>query len=296
LKLFKTNNLKAESLLVSVAIFWGVTFLMVQDAIQNVPVFSFLFYRFGFATVLMFILYYSRLKLITKETVISGTLLGFALFAGYSTQTYALVYVSSSMVAFLTGLTVIFVPLLSFVFLKENIKRNVIVASIVSSIGLYYLTMSGSLEFGIGEFLGSLCAFFIALHLIMTGKLSSKLDIFMIVLIQLFVISLLSLMVSLTFEDVTFNIEFDYAFIKAILVTSVFATVYAFIIQTSMQQKVSASKTAVIFTLEPLSAALYGGYIGGEVFLTIQIVGAGFIILATVISEMDFKKIFTSKK
>jgi len=292
LKLFKTKHLKAELLLVSVAIFWGVTFLMVQEAIENVPVFSFLFYRFGFATILMLILSYNRFKNISKETIISGVLLGIVLFAGYSTQTYALVFSASTMVAFLTGLFVIFVPLISFLYLKETIKRNVIVASIVSFSGLYLLTMSGTLQFGMGEVLGSACAFFIALHLIMTGKVSKNVDIFLIVLIQFLIITLLSLVASLSFEDVTINIPYDYAFIKAILVTTIFATVYGFLIQTYMQQHVSASKTAVIFTIGPLCAAFYGVYIGGENLLTIQIIGAGLIIIATIIAEMKFKSIF----
>lgn len=292
MKLFKTKHLKAELLLVSVAIFWGVTFLMVQEAIQNVPVFSFLFYRFGFATILMLFLSYDRFKNISKETIISGVLLGIVLFAGYGTQTYALVFSASSMVAFLTGLFVIFVPIISFFFLKETIKKNVIIASMVSFTGLYLLTMSGTLVFGTGEILGSACAFFIALHLIMTGKLSKDVDIFLVVLIQFLVITFLSLCSSLSFESVTINIQFDYAFIKAVLITSIFATVYGFIIQTSMQQEVSSSKTAIIFTLEPLCAAFYGVYMGGESLLTIQIIGAGLIIIATIITEMKFKNIF----
>ncbi len=292
MKFFKTNHLKEELLLASVAISWGVTFLMVQEAIANVPVFSFLFYRFGFATILMIILSYNRFKNISKETIISGILLGIVLFGGYGAQTYALVYTASSIIAFLTGLFVIFVPLLSFIFLKETIKRNVIIASIVSFSGLYLLTMSGTLEFGLGEILGSACAFFIALHLIMTGKLSKDIDLFLVVLIQFIVITLLSLGTSLTFEDVTIDIPFDYVFVKAILVTSIIATVYGFLIQTFMQQHISSSKTAIILTLEPLSAAFYGVYMGNEVLLPIQIMGAGFIILATVLAELKFKKVF----
>ncbi len=290
--IFKTNHLKEELLLVTVAMAWGVTFLMVQDAIASVPVFSFLFYRFAFATILMIILSYNRFKNMTKETIVSGVLLGLALFGGYSTQTYALVYVSSTIVAFLTGLFVVFVPLLSFVFLKETIKRNVILASAVSLSGLYLLTMSGTLSFGIGEILGSACAFFIALHLIMTGKLSKELDIFLVVLIQFAVVTLLSLLISLTFEEVTINISFDYVFIKAILVTSIIATVYGFLIQTFMQQHISSSKTAIILILEPLSAAFYGVYVGGETLLAIQILGAGLIILATVLAELKSPKVF----
>jgi drug/metabolite transporter (DMT)-like permease len=85
-------------------------------------------------------------------------------------------------------------------------------------------------------------------------------------------------------------LNYDYTFFKAIIITAVFATVYAFLIQTYMQQFTTASKTAIIFTMEPVSASIYAFLAAGEVLSLVQITGAVLIILATLIAEIKFKK------
>ena len=290
MKNINLKELKADFLLLSVAIAWGVTFLMVQDAVKNVPVYSFLFYRFLIATVLMFLICLPRLKKINKKNIIYGFILGLALFSGFATQTFALTHTQSSIVAFITGFNVIFVPFLSYLLFKDVVRKNVLIASIVAIVGLYFLTMSGSLGFKTGEFLSLVCAFMFALHIVITGKLSSKEDVFLIVTFQFLTVTILSLFFSLYMEDVTFNIEFDNTFLKAVVITSVFATVYAFLIQTYFQQFTTPTKTAIIFTMEPLSASFYGSFVGNEVFTSIQILGAVLIVVATLISEIKLKK------
>lgn len=292
----KLKEFKADILLLSVALAWGVTFLMVQDAIKTVPVYSFLFYRFLIATLLMFAISYNRFKDLNKEAVIYGSILGLALFAGFASQTFGLTYAKSSIVAFITGFNVIFVPFLSYVFFKDKVRLNVFIGSLIALLGLYLLTMSGKLSFGFGEFLVLICAMMFAIHIILTGKFSKKADVFLIVCFQFLSVTILSMFFSLFTEDVTFNIPLEYPFVKAIIVTSIFATVYAFLIQTYMQQYTTASKTAIIFTMEPLSAAFYGYFVGNETLSYIQILGAICIILAMLISELKFKIFSKSKK
>ncbi|OPX26301.1 MAG: EamA family transporter [Campylobacteraceae bacterium 4484_166] len=279
-------NIKAELMLASVAIFWGVTFLMMQDAIETVPVYSFLFYRFFLAFVIMFIISYKKTKVLRPKDLFYGLVLGVILFFSYASQTFALLYTQSTVVAFLTGLMVVFVPFFSYILFRQHIPTKVIVASIIASIGLYYLTMNSSLEFGLGEALAIFCAVLFALHLLYTDIFSKKCEIFVVVTAQLFVVALLSMLFSLIFEQKTFDIPMSQTFFIALIVTSVFATAYAFLVQTYMQKFVTASKTVIIFVLEPLSAAFYGMFVGGEVFLFWQIIGAGLIILATIISQI----------
>lgn len=290
MKLIKFKEFKADFLLLTVAIAWGVTFLMVQDAIKSVPVYSFLFYRFLIATILMFLIAYNRLKNINKDAVIYGTLLGVALFAGFATQTFGLTYTKSSIVAFITGFNVIFVPFLALVLFKDKVRVNVIIGSFVALIGLYLLTMSGTLRFGFGELLVLICAMMFAIHIVLTGKFSVKADVFLIVCFQFLTVTILSMLFSLSLEEVTFNVGLDYTFVKAVVVTSLFATVYAFLIQTYMQQFTTSTKTAIIFTMEPVSAAFYGYFAGNEVLSMVQVGGAILIISAMLITELKFKK------
>lgn len=286
----KLYEYRADLLLLTVAIAWGVTFLMVQEAIESTPVYAFLFFRFTLASILMFFIAYKFLKETNIQTVLYGVILGLFLFFAFATQTFGLAYTKSSIVAFITGLNVICVPFLAYFIFKDKVRRNVFIASLIAVFGLYLLTMSGKLTLGTGEFLTLICAFLFALQIIFTGKFSKQVNVYLLVLYQLITVSVLSLGFSLALDDTTFGIEYDYTFYKAVLVTAIFATVYAFLIQTYMQQFTTATKTAIIFTMEPVSASIYGYFVGGEILTSIQIFGAALIIVATLVSELQFKR------
>lgn len=286
----KLYEFRADLLLLTVAIAWGVTFLMVQDAIDTTPVYAFLFFRFTLASILMFIISYRFLNELNKKTILYGMILGILLFSAFATQTFGLIYTKSSIVAFITGLNVICVPFLTYLFFKDKIKLNVLIATVIAVIGLYLLTMSGTLEFQKGEFLTLICAILFALQIIFTGKFSKQVNVFMLVLFQLITVSILALIFSLLLDSATFNISYNYAFFKAVIITAIFATVYAFLIQTYMQQFTTATKTAIIFTMEPVSAAIFAYFTANEVLTIVQFIGATLIILATLIAELKFNK------
>ena len=286
----KLYEYRADLLLLTVAIAWGVTFLMVQEAIESTPVYAFLFFRFTLASILMFFIAYKFLKETNIQTVLYGVILGLFLFFAFATQTFGLAYTKSSIVAFITGLNVICVPFLAYFIFKDKVRRNVFIASLIAVFGLYLLTMSGKLTLGTGEFLTLICAFLFALQIIFTGKFSKQVNVYLLVLYILITVSVLLLGFSLVLDDTTFGIEYDYTFYKAVLVTAIFATVYAFLIQTYMQQFTTATKTAIIFTMEPVSASIYGYFVGGEILTSIQIFGAALIIVATLVSELQFKR------
>ena len=286
----KLYELRADLLLLSVAIAWGVTFLMVQDAINTTPVYAFLFFRFAIASILMFFIAYKYLDEINKKTILYGIILGLFLFSAFATQTFGLAYTKSSIVAFITGLNVIVVPFLAYFIFKDYISKNVLIATVIAVVGLYLLTMSGALTIGKGELLTLICAFLFALQIIFTGKFSKEVNVFLLVLFQLLTVTVLSLIFSLSLDDVTFNLTYDYVFFKAVIITAVFATVYAFLIQTYMQQFTTATKTAIIFAMEPVSASVFAYISVGEVLTNIQLSGAILIVFATVVAELKFKR------
>lgn len=286
----KLYEYRADLLLLTVAIAWGVTFLMVQEAIDSTPVYAFLFYRFALASILMFFIAYKYLNQTDIKTLSYGIILGIFLFSAFATQTFGLAHTKSSIVAFITGLNVICVPFLAYLIFKDKVKKNVFIASLVAVAGLYLLTMSGKLSIGYGEFLTLICAVLFALQIIFTGKYSKEVNVYLLVLYQLITVAILSLCFSLALDDKTFALEYDYAFYKAVIITAVFATVYAFLIQTYMQQFTTATKTAIIFTMEPVSASIYGYFAGGEILTSVQISGAVLIIVATLIAELQFGK------
>ncbi len=286
----KLLEFRADFLLLTVAVAWGVTFLMVQDAIETVPVYAFLFWRFGIATILMAIIAYKYFNEINKQTIIYGVILGIFLFSGFATQTFGLAYTKSSIIAFLTGLNVIIVPFIAYVVFKQHVRKMVFIGSLLAVVGLYMLTMSGKLTIGLGETLGLICAAFFALQIAFTDIYSKKVNVFILVLFQFITVTFLSLIFSLSIDNVTFNLDFNYIFLKAVIITSIFATVYAFLIQTYMQQFTTPTKTAIIFAMEPVSAGIFGYFVGNEVLTTIQVYGAILIVFAVVLAEIKFKK------
>lgn len=263
---------------------------MVQDAIKTVPVYAFLFWRFGIATILMAIISYKYFNELNKQSIIYGVILGIFLFSGFATQTFGLSLTKSSIVAFLTGLNVIIVPFLAYVIFKQHVRFMVFIGSILAVFGLYLLTMSGELSIGAGEILGLICAAFFALQIVFTDKYSKEVNVFMLVLFQLLTVTILSLIFSLSLDNITFNLDFNYIFLKAVLITAIVATVYAFLIQTYMQQFTTPTKTAIIFSIEPVSAGIYGYFAGNEILTSIQIIGAILIIFAVLLAEIKFKK------
>ena len=272
----------SDFLLIIVAISWGATFVMVQNAIKDIPAFTFLFLRFFIAFLIMLIIFLKKIEF-SKECLKASVILGIFNFGGYGFQTVALYFSPSSIVAFLTGLFVIFTPLFSFFIFKKKAQKKSILSAFLAVIGLYFLVLSDNLSIAKGELLALICAVFYALHVTFTDIYSKKYNIFTLVTFQFLTVSLLSL-IFIPFENIS-SIHFSNQAIIAVLVTSLIATVFAFFVQTYAQQYTTPTKTAIIFALEPVTAAFFG-YFNGEILSLKQIFGGILVIIAMIISEI----------
>ncbi len=283
----KFKELGADITLLTVAISWGTTFVIVQDAIKDIPVFAFLFLRFFLSFILMALLSLKYLKQLDKTLIISGIFLGVLFFLGYATQTYGLIYTKSSIVAFITGLNVVIVPIVLYLLFKQQVYIYSIIGALVATVGLWLLTGAGGLSsFGKGEFYSLLCATFFAIHIVYTSKLSKRYNIFLLVSIELLSVAMLSLFSSLAVDPFTFPKEYSHTIILALVATVIFATVYALFMQTYMQQFTTPAKTAIIFTMEPVSAAIFSYFYAHEYLSITQIFGAIIMITAMLIAEI----------
>lgn len=284
------KKLKAEILLIFVAVIWGLTFVPTAAAISKISVFAFLFWRFLIAGFLMFVA--CKFMKFDKISIFYGLFLGLWLFLGFATQTYALKYTLTSSVAFITGLNVIVVPFIVFFFFKKKIGIFSILGAIFALSGLYFLSGAKFDSFGLGEILAVLCAIFYAFHIVFTGNLVSKGNIFTIVCFQFFAVALLSLVASFFADKISpnliFGVEYDFSpqVIFAILITSIFATILAFFAQSYAQMHTSATKTVLIFMLEPVSAGILGYFWANEILTLYQIFGAFLILCGVLISEI----------
>ena len=283
------NRYKAAMLLLTTTFFWGVTFTVVKQSVESVDVFVFLAQRFilAFAFILPIGLY--KGKKIDGATVIRGTIMGVVLFGAYAFQTLALLYTSASNTGFLTGLNVVIVPVFAAFVLKNRITGGVRMAVVLALAGLLLLCGNGSLHVNRGDLLAAVCAVCVSLHLICTGEYVRRSDYYWLTVIQLGVVALLSYSVALV-RGKEVMIWYPHLLIP-LLVCSIIATVFAFLVQTSMQRHISHTNTALIFCTEPVFAALYARLMLNERLGVYGIAGALCVLVAMLISIFPDKEI-----
>jgi drug/metabolite transporter (DMT)-like permease len=293
------NSLFADSSLLFVALIWGTTFVIVQNAISTMDPFAFNGFRFLIAFIILFtvLLLFQRnqLKFFTKKIVVAGILLGFWLFLGYATQTLGLVYTTSSKAGFITGLSVVLVPLFSFLLLKQRPSLPAIVGVSIATIGLFLLTMTNIAALNIGDFYVLICAFGFAMHIIFTGKFSSQFPSLLLTTIQILTVSILSIISSFIFEDFNAMLKVSVfsapSVLLALFITSVFATAVAFFAQTRFQKYTTPTRVALIFAMEPVFAAITGYYWADERLSVSAIIGCLFIFLGMIFAELPKEKL-----
>ncbi len=284
--MMRIKSYQAEMLLLLAAISWGMTFILVQDAIRDVPVYTFLAWRFGLAFLLMLLIHVRRLPQLDRSTLIAAMVLGGLNFGAYAFQTFGLTLTLSSSVAFITGLFVVLVPLIAFFIFGQRIARSVWIGSIVAVIGLWLLATQGALRAGWGEAYTFVCAILFALHVLYTDRFSRRYDVPLLVAFQFGTMGLGSILFGLSTNHTLMPSAFSPSFVVGLVATVIFATIFAFWVQTSMQRYTTPSRTALIFTMEPLSAAIFGYVYGGEVLGMMQWVGGGLIIAGMLFAEL----------
>jgi drug/metabolite transporter (DMT)-like permease len=277
---------QADLLLLLTAISWGTTFLLVQDAVQDVPVYTFLFWRFGLAFLLMLLIAIRHLPRLDRATLTAAALLGLLNLGAYALQTFGLTLTLSSSVAFITGLFVVLVPIVAFFLMRQPVARSVWVGSIVALIGLWLLTTQGRLSAGWGELYTFGCAILFALHILYTDRYARRYDVVLLVTFQFGMMGVGSGLLGWIYGDSLLPPAFTFSFVLGLVITIVFATIFAFWVQTSMQRYTTPSRAALIFTMEPLSAAIFGYFYGGEVLGILQLVGGGMIVAGMVFAEV----------
>ena len=277
---------QADLLLLLAAISWGTTFVLVQDAIRDVPVYTFLLWRFGLAFLLMLLIHARRLPRLDRPVLIAAMILGGLNFAAYAFQTFGLTLTLSSSVAFITGLFVVLVPLIAFFIFGQRVARSVWIGSVMALIGLWLLTTQGVLRAGWGEAYTFVCAILFALHVLYTNRFARRFDVPLLVTFQFGTMALGSALLGLFTDHTLLPPAFSSSFIIGLIATVIFATVFAFWVQTSMQRYTTPGRTALIFTMEPLSAAIFGYLYGGELLSGLQWVGGGLILAGMLFAEL----------
>ena len=277
------KKITAQIGLLFVTIIWGLTFVLVKAALNDAPPFSFAALRFGLATLITLLIVNKNIITITKNEIIGGILCGFFLFLGYAFQNFGLVNTTATKSAFITSVSVLIVPLLLFSMNIQKVKLRIWVAVLLATLGLYLLILPGG-GINIGDVITFGCAVSFALHIIAQDNyLKKEIRLLPFFCIQLASVTLISFINAQVFEPEA--IIWSTRLINAIIITSIFATLIAFLIMIWAQKILNPSETAIIFAMEPVAAALFAMVFAGEILGLLGWIGGGLVCLAVVYGE-----------
>ncbi|MCP3144281.1 DMT family transporter [Pyxidicoccus xibeiensis] len=281
----RVQRLQADGALALITIFWGVTFVVVKDALGYGDPFSFLTLRFLVGAVVLSAL--AGRQVLAPQNLRRGAVLGAFLFAGFVMQTVGLTSTTPSRSAFITGMSVVFVPLLSLVLFKRVPKATSLLGVVLAAVGLYFLTRPdvGATGGGLarGDVLTLGCAVAYACHITLTERYAPKEGVMGLVAVQLWSVVLLS---AACLPFVTRRVEWTPSFVGAVLVCGVLASAVAISVQTWGQARTSAVRAAVIYSMEPVYAAAYSVALGYEVLGAREWAGGGLILVGVLVSDV----------
>jgi drug/metabolite transporter (DMT)-like permease len=279
--------LKADLMILFITICWGSSYLFMKMGLDSLGEFNLIALRFGLAFLLAGVIFLPRLRQVNVKTIRYAMLLGFILFIMFTALTFGLKTTTTSNAGFLVSLTVVFVPLLHTFLFKKKIENKVVVSILLALTGIALLTIQLPFTFKIGDLFCIAAALCYALHINMVSTAAQKVDTLSLGILQLGFTGLYAFISSLLFETPVWP-STTHSWI-AVLVLSVVCTAIGFIFQTIAQKYTTATRTGLVFSLEPVFAALVGFWFAHEFMNSNQYVGAALVFLSVVLSSVNVK-------
>jgi drug/metabolite transporter (DMT)-like permease len=277
--------------LIFVTAVWGITFVQVKDAVELYPLFAFLAVRFAIATIALAVPAARRVRTLGRTGVGAGALLGLLLGTGYLLQTAGLERTTVSSTGFITGLYVVLTPLIALVLLRSSIGAAAWAGVGLSVVGLAMLSgiHAGSAS---GDLLVLGGAAVYSLQIVLMERFAPRFDPIAFTLVEMAAAFAGLLVVALALGDL--GVPRGWTVWGALLVTGVFASALAFLVQTWAQRRTSATRTALAFTFEPAWAALFGYTIAGDRLGALGWGGCAVIMVGILLAEPAAGRVLVS--
>jgi drug/metabolite transporter (DMT)-like permease len=273
---------KALPALVVVTAVWGVTFVQVKDAVAIYPLFAFLAVRFAIASCTLAVPGAARVRSLGRSGLAAAALAGSLLGAGYALQTAGLERTSVSSTGFVTGMYVVLTPLLALVLFRARIGAAAWVGVGLATVGLALLAgIHGASP--VGEFLVLAGAAVYSLQIVLMERYAPQYDVLAFTLVEM-VIAFVGLLVVAGAAG-QLAVPRGWTVWSALVVTGVFASALAFLVQTWAQRRASATQTALAFSLEPVWAAVFGFTLAGDRLGAVGWLGCAVIMAGIVLAE-----------
>ena len=278
---------KATSWLILTTLFMGGSFIFNKIGLREIPPVTFMFFRFALATLLMAALCLPRLRRFNRVTFRTGLIVGLALAATNLSFVLGVDGTSVSRAGFLNNLFVLLVPLLCFTFWRERLDRWTGAALLLALAGIWQLARGGGEGFSRGDMLSTLCALFIALHIISVSKMLRDEDIYLLSLVQFATVTAVGGILYLVLPSTPFAITPASA--GSLIYCAIFPTVLGFTMQNAYQRYVTPTKAGIIYTLDPVWSMTGGMLLLGERLTSGEWIGCA-LIFASVILPLTVKR------
>jgi drug/metabolite transporter (DMT)-like permease len=249
------------ALLILVTAVWGVTFVQIKDALALYPLFAFLAVRFAIALLALSVPAARRMRTLGRDGLVAGAALGGLLAAGYALQTAGLQRTTVSAAGFVTGMYVILTPVFAFALFRMRIARAVWfgVAFAVAGLAMLSGVSAGST---VGDLMVLAGAALYALQIVLMERLAPRYDPLAFTTAEMGAAFVGFAVVAVAAGQV--EVPHGATVWGALLVTGIFASAVAFLVQAWAQQRTSATQTALIFALEPVFAGIFGFALAGD--------------------------------
>ena len=282
------RQLQADGALAVVTLIWGSTFPLVKDVVQQVPPMTFLSVRFMLGAVALAIITViaRRWRGLTLRELRWGLLIGLFLWAGYALQTLGLQLTTASNGGFITGLSVVFVPIFGFFLFRQKPRGWALLGVAMATVGLTLLSLrlDEGLRINMGDALVFGCALAFAMQIVAIAHVASWADPFRLALVQITTAGLLNAISALVVERPLGGLGIEIWAAAAFL--GIAATTLAIVIMVSVQRFTSAVHTALIFTLEPVFAAMFAFWLQGDRLGIVALTGAALIVVGMLVAEL----------
>jgi drug/metabolite transporter (DMT)-like permease len=280
-----TKKTRAELVLLATTVIWGGTFVVNKIALVDTSPLLFITVRFFIASVFFLVFFRKAILPLPPGALFHGGLLGLFLFLGFSTQTVGLLYTTASKSAFITGMMVVFVPVVQVLVEHRAPKVGNILGIVVVVIGLWLLTAPQGASFNKGDALSLVCAVFFAVYIVHLDIVSQKMSALQLTFLQTAAMMVLAGLGTLCFEQVSVTVTRDLLLSLAYL--TIFATIFTLFVQTRFQKDTTPTRAVVIFSIEPVIASAIAAVVLGETLGREGLLGGALIIGGVLVSELS---------
>jgi drug/metabolite transporter (DMT)-like permease len=286
-----SQRLRADLALAFCTVLWGSTFVVVKNSLDRSSVFVFLAVRFSLAGLCMAVFAWRVLRNLRRDEIFAGLRLGFFMFGGYAFQTAGLQYTTASNSGFITGSSVVLVPLILAMFWGKRVTWWVYFGTIAAAAGLYFLTVpaGGIAHLNRGDVLTFFAATFYAVHIILVGEYTREHSAAALSVLQVVACAGMAWLTAFGAHAIRWQglrFESTGSLWLGVAICAIFATAVAFSLQLWAQQYTTPSHAAILFTLEPVFAVATSYVVLSERLGARSLIGATLVLAGILAAEL----------